>query len=81
MQQVFAPVCELNVPAGQTGQSAVAPDAELARPASQGVGVVVPVDLQYVPGGQLVHDPAPAGLPSHASNGAPFQDYQPTRRY
>ncbi|PIL36177.1 hypothetical protein GSI_01837 [Ganoderma sinense ZZ0214-1] len=28
-----------------------------------------------------LHDPAPAGLPSHATNGAPSQDYQPTRRY
>ncbi len=28
-----------------------------------------------------LHDPAPAGLPTHATNAAPFQDYQPTRRY
>lgn len=28
-----------------------------------------------------LHDPAPAGLPSHATNNSPFQDYRPTRRY
>ncbi|KAI1794123.1 acid protease [Ganoderma leucocontextum] len=28
-----------------------------------------------------LHDPAPAGLPTRATNSAPFQDYQPTRRY